>query len=276
MKRILTFIVSHSLFAALCAASLGYETYLLSGLQPNVSVLLFVFCSTVASYNFYWLLSKFAYNNSRGLLQFLKRNAANLAFIAISGAFALLIAVNSMQEVIYFILIAVFLTLLYAIPILYSSLEKLFRVIGFFKAILLAATWTYVTALLPLIHAGESASIYLIAARFFFMLTLCIVFDKKDILADRRHHLHSIATDLPLKTVSLYSTISILSYGFFYFLWIQNSGNTFLYLSLLVVLASLFIVLRLSYKKQGFYFYYVVVDGLMIWSAFNSFIFMLF
>ena len=274
MKGILTFLVSHSIFAALCAAALTVETYLLINATPDYFLILFIFLSTIATYNLYWLISKYAYSTEESFSNFLRVNRYNFVLIIIAGILAFTVLFLHLFEIIHLLLIAVCLTMVYVLPMIFLSLQKILKRIGFFKTVLLAATWTYTTSVLPMLSAELELSYYLIAARFFFMFTLCIIFDKKDIIGDTRHQLHTLATDTPVKLLPILCNISILLYGIFYFIWLQQGlDHPYLYVSLGVILISMLLIHHLSYKTQGFYFYYVFVDGLMLWSAINNIIF---
>ena len=62
--RFLHFILSHSIFIALCAMGLCYQTSLVLHTQNSLSLYGFIFFSTICSYNFYWLLSKFYFTKN--------------------------------------------------------------------------------------------------------------------------------------------------------------------------------------------------------------------
>ena len=59
MASPLRFIFSHAFFVSLCAAALAFETTILGGIAPGLSLIL-VFFSTLAAYNFYILVCRYA------------------------------------------------------------------------------------------------------------------------------------------------------------------------------------------------------------------------
>ncbi|MBK7556801.1 MAG: hypothetical protein IPI54_00070 [Chitinophagaceae bacterium] len=64
---------------------------------------------------------------------------------------------------------------------------------------MLAFTWCYVTAFLPIQKTYwqlDSPEIFIITRRFLFMLMLCIIFDNRDKTVDKIRGLRSLATDL--------------------------------------------------------------------------------
>jgi len=146
---------------------------------------------------------------------------------------------------------------------------------GVLKTFLLAITWTYVTIWFPL--AGKMLEwtpdfLLHLSFRFLFMLILCILFDKRDLEADQKRSYSSVATvftDKQLKLLCnacflLMLLVSLLS-------WKTNSSQTVL-LSNLASVAAAYLLYRLSFKPRGYYFYYFLVDGLMLFSAMVTFI----
>lgn len=128
----------------------------------------------------------------------------------------------------------------------------------------------FVTAYLPLAQHKlqlTKAGITIMTGRFLFMMILCILFDNRDAAIDKIKGLHSLSTDLsPL-------FIKWLLYVLFGLLFICNflSGQFSISLSQTIVLqvtgVITWIVYFISLKKQGYYFYYFGVDGLMFLSA---------
>ena len=120
-------------------------------------------------------------------------------FFLVSGAAGLLLFFN--QSHIYFrnACIAFLLTFLYSVPLLPLNKLAFLRKAGFVKTILLAFTWAYVTAYLPLAHVflhNTTEGCLFISNRFLFMLVLCIIFDNRDIAVDKIRGLHSLSTDV--------------------------------------------------------------------------------
>lgn len=135
------------------------------------------------------------------------------------------------------------------------------------KTVLLAFTWTFVTAYLPIQqshHVLTPLAILILAKRFLFMLMLCIIFDNRDKSIDKINGLHSLATDLSPKLMqaiifSIFILLFLLNL-FFGVYGITGSQVAALQLSAL----STLVVYLFSQKSRGYYFYYFVVDGMMI------------
>ena len=272
--RFLHFILSHSIFIALCAMALCYQTNLILHTQNNFDLYGFVFFSTICSYNFYWLLSKFYFAKKRAYLGYIKENFS-FVIIFIIALIAALYFIIQVPFLIIYVLIGVFLTLLYSLPLWPFEFAKKLQKIGFFKTVLLAFTWAYITSILPAVNLFKNnvtEICLLFAARFCFMLLLCIIFDKRDITVDKSHGLHSLATDIPLKTLNTIIYIVFISYLMMGLLLRYHFNDKPQMFAFLITGGFVWWVYTLSLKKRDYFFYYFLVDGLMLISAGGSFV----
>lgn len=173
------------------------------------------------------------------------------------------------------VIVAVSLTVLYAIPLLPFPFLHFTRKAGVLKTVLLAFTWAYVTAFLPLQKDWvlmNSADVFIFTRRFLFMLMLCIIFDSRDEAVDKIRGLHSLATDLrPNQLLLLITLIFIILFGT-NFLSVTNGISIPQSVALQTSTIALLIVYFFSTRKQGYLFYYFVVDGLMLFSALTTFV----
>ena len=272
--RFLHFILSHSIFIACCAMGLCYQTNVILQLPQNKYLYGFIFFSTICSYNFYWLLSKFYFSKRNFDRVFLKKHFSFLC-IFFTSAVGTLFFLWHVQQIIIYVLVGVFFTILYSLPLWpFASLKKLQR-IGFFKTILLSLTWAYITTVLPvaeLIHVNILPIILLFITRFCFMLLLCIIFDRRDIDVDKLHGLRSLATDIPQQKLSIIINIVFVVYfimGLVLRFHLNDKPQMFAFL---ITGALVWLVYNLSLKKRGYIFYYFLVDGLMLVSAICTFI----
>ncbi len=272
--RFLQFILSHSIFIALCAMGLCYQTALILHTQNNISLYGFVFFSTICSYNFYWLLSKFYFTKKGFYLSFIKEQLSFFILFITALIITVFFLIN-VSFLIPYILVGIFFTLLYSLPLWPFKFSKKLQRIGFFKTVLLAFTWAYITTVLPAVNLLTINLIpvaVLLAARFCFMLLLCIIFDKRDISVDKSHGLHSLATDTPAKTLHTIIYIVFISYFIMGLLLRYHFNDKPQMFAFLVIGGFVWWVYTLSLKKQGYLFYYFLVDGLMLVSATGSFI----
>ncbi len=267
--RFLQFILSHSLFIACCAAGLCYQTNVLLHIPHNVNIYSFIFCSTLCSYNFYWLLSKFYFSDRSLSTAFFRKNSSFIIVFFIAAAGTILFFWE-IKEFFTYIAGGVLLTLLYSLPLWPFAFAKKLQRAGFFKTTLLSLTWAYVTTTLPaasMPHLPLMPFAALFSARFFFMLLLCIIFDMRDISVDKMHGLHSLATDFSRKNLSIIIAFVISLYilsGLFVRYHFHDNAQL---VAFSVTGIIVWLVYKLSLKPQGYVFYYFLVDGLMLVAA---------
>ncbi|MEO7445791.1 MAG: UbiA family prenyltransferase [Ferruginibacter sp.] len=270
----LQFILSHSIFISLCAVALCVQSFILLHLPVLPVLCAFVFFATLASYNFYWLAGKFAFSRKKNISGFLKVNVSYLAILLLSGI-TLLFLLPQLPQAWLLVVVAGICTILYSMPLWNPLAARVARRTGFLKTILLSFTWALVTAWLPAYAGGYPSGGYallllLFTARFFFMLMLCLIFDMRDIHVDKLHALHSLATDLGRADLQRIMVISFLLY------MLAGFSLRFIQEDNLQLVAHVFtgvitwVVYRLSRKKREYVFYYFLVDGLMLISAFGT------
>lgn len=272
--RWLHFILSHSIFISICAAALCYQTFTLLHIPFNYFVYGLVFFATLCSYNFYWLISKYHFTTINDLGAFLIKHFSNLVIFVIA-AVGLLSCLYFLPHVINSVLIAVLLTLLYSVPLWPVKKLAFTRKAGFLKTVLLAFTWAYVTVMIP---AHDAVSVpamsigLLFIARFLFMLMLCVIFDSRDINVDKINSLRSLATDVSSQALrSIMTVVFVLYLAAGFLLRYHFNDNAQIIAFFITGLVTLIVYIQ-SRKEQGYFFYYFLVDGLMLFSAAATFV----
>ncbi|MEX0636063.1 MAG: hypothetical protein WD135_04785 [Ferruginibacter sp.] len=245
------------------------QTYILTGLIIEYKVCWFVFFSTLASYNFYWLVSKYAFRRNSLTTAFLTAELSYLLFFIVAGFGSLFYALQ-LPHLWGLISIGVILTLLYSLPLWPFRFVQKTPKPGFLKTVLLAFTWAYVITVLPV----ESSSgfdrvefLLLFTTRFFFMLMLCSIFDMRDVAMDQLYSLKTLATAVSPKTLQRVMAVTFSIYmfaGITMSLYFSNSKQM---VAFSITAALLWYMYRLSLRKQGYLFYYFGVDGLMLFSS---------
>ena len=271
----LRFILSHSIFVAVCAGALCWQTVVLLGLGEDRYLYAFVFFATLCSYNLYWLISRYFFRpTGTSISQMISGAPVQVALFLVSACGTVIFYFKSGLMLIE-VLPAVLLTLVYSGQLIPLPQFRFTRKAGILKTILLAFTWTYVTTFLPIIHLQlqlNDASIFIITRRFLFMLMLCIIFDSRDIAVDKIRGMRSLATELSSQTLRL------LIFIIFGILFLSNFLSTRILISIphMVALQVTTIALLVTYyystKKQGYFFYYFFVDGMMLFSALATYI----
>jgi 4-hydroxybenzoate polyprenyltransferase len=270
--RLLHFILSHSIFVACCAVSLCAQTNILLHLSHEVNLYGFVFFSTLCSYNFYWLLSKFYFSSRKFNYDFVRKNFSFFGVFLLAGILSFYFALQLMA-ILPFIAIGIFLTLLYSLPLWPIYFLRKWLQVGFLKTILLSITWAYVTIFLPAfsnesyVHLPISAIVLLFATRLFFMLLLCSVFDTRDIAVDKINGLHSLATDVSKKRLSIILLLIYFAYLFSALIFCYAYSDAKQAIAFIFVGILLGIIYTFSTQKRGYFFYYFLVDGLMLLSG---------
>ena len=273
--RWLQFILSHSIFISLCAVALCSQTYILLHLPVDPSMMGLIFFSTLGSYNFYWILSKFYFKRTRDISIFLQDHASNLLMLIIAaGGIAWYLV--TIPAVIPSFIMAGILTIFYSLPLWPVKALAFTRRAGFMKTVLLAFTWTYVTVLIPVQQLGLPAfgqdTLLLFGARFLFMLMLCIIFDSRDIHVDKLRSLRSLATDVNKQTLQMIMAAVFTGYllmGILLRIYYDDGRQVLAFLITGLVTLQVY---RMSLRKQEYLFYYFGVDGLMLFSALSSFL----
>jgi len=272
--RWLHFILSHSIFISICAAALCYQTFELLHIPFNYFVYGLVFFATLCSYNFYWLISKYHFTTINDMSIFLKMHFSNV-FIFVMAAIGLLCCLYFLPAVIPSVSIAVLLTLLYSLPLWPLKQLAFTRKAGFLKTSLLAFTWAYVTVMIPVHDAvavpGLSVGL-LFTARFLFMLMLCVIFDSRDIKVDKINSLRSLATDVSTKTLRVIMAVVFTLYLAAGFILRYHFNDNAQIIAFFITGMVTFIVYMQSRKDKGYFFYYFLVDGLMLFSAAATFV----
>jgi hypothetical protein len=270
----LKFILSHSIFISFCAVALCYQTFELLHYAVNYFIYGLIFFSTLCSYNFYWLISKYYFRGNTGIVEFLVKHFSNVCLFSIAGI-GMFYCLYFIPAIIPEMFIAACFTLLYSLPLWPIKRFSFFRKAGFLKTVLLAFTWTYITVMIPAgrVAFGGGVSIALLfAARFLFMLMLCIIFDSRDINIDKIHALRSLATDVSSRTLQNIMAVVFILYLATGFLLRYYFNDTAQVVAFLITGIFTLFVYWLSLKKQDYYFYYFLVDGLMLFSALATFV----
>ena len=268
------FILSHSIFIAVCAVAMCYQTTTLLHLQTNIWLSGFIFFATLFSYNSYWLFSKKIFGSVFYQQIFFKKERFKIALLAvyltglITCYFQTSLTVNLVWP-------ALLLNILYIVPLLPYKALRFTRRLGVLKTILLAFTWMFVTGFLPMQQSALSLTNFeavLLLNRFLFMLLLCVVFDNRDVAVDKIKGLHSIATGLkPASLKFLVVMLFILLAGSVYLL--QYLGlNLEQAFALLISAIATGYIFYLSLQKRSYFFYYFFVDGMMLFSAIATYI----
>lgn len=270
LKYLFNFFLFTSLFIAGCALLMVHQTNQLLQLHYDYTdYLLFVFFSTLCSYNFHWFLSQDIESETIRVRWTKAHKTLHLVLTAIGLAGA---AWYFFQLTLHWMWLAgaVLLTFLYSAPKISIGPFRHLKKIAVGKTLFLAFVWTYVTTFLPLAfdeqHWNPQAFLFG-GSRFFLIYAICILFDYRDRDFDRKEGIRSMITYLSETGIHILFFASLLLFGLCTGLLYYHGFSLPTILLLLIpglILIPLYPVARKNFSD---YLYYFVLDGLMMLSA---------
>jgi 4-hydroxybenzoate polyprenyltransferase len=269
-RKIVDFFVFSSLYIALCAVVMVWQTSkLLLGTEPSGRLIGFVFFSTICSYNFHWWLTpksaspsrRVHWSNRHKILHFI------LYLVGLVGAGVYFLYLLHYLPALLF---GVLLTFLYSAPKLPQRIFSQLQKIAVGKTLFLTFVWVYVTSVLPVIVADapwRMSFVLFAAGRLFLIYAICILFDYRDREDDRSQGIKSLITMLDERGIDLLFTVSIalffvVSICLYFFHY--NAFYIFLLLIPGIITAALYREAKRNFSDD---LYYIVLDGLMMFSG---------
>jgi 4-hydroxybenzoate polyprenyltransferase len=275
-RTIIDYFVFSSLYIAISAVLMVWQTtWLLLGVVPPGRLLGFVFFATICSYNFHWYLTPRSISPSRRV-QWTYRHKALHFVLYLTGVVGSAVYFFYLAHYFIALCFAAFLTFLYSAPKLPQRAFQRLQKIAVGKTLFLSFVWVYVTTVLPLIVAGAKwhpSFVLFTTGRFFLIYGICIIFDYRDRDDDKQHGIRSLITLLSEKGIDLLFWISMT--GFF----LSNLALAFYHYPAYYVFLLLIpgVITSALYKESKRNFsddlYYIVLDGLMMFSGLLMFIF---
>ena len=269
-RKVLDFFLFSSLFISCCATLMVYQTIQLVPIEGNTFPLYsFVFFSTICSYNTHWYFTPLA-KNERSRSVWTQKHMRLQLFLAIAGAISSFCFLPYFLPVLHWILPAVLLTFLYTAPKIPLNAFRFLKKLAIGKTIYLAVVWTYVTAAMPLLLyevTWTGKEVLFCLARLFFVYAVCILFDYRDREQDRMDGIRSLVTYFEEKGINRLFAFSLVLFAVFTILLSQYTIPYWQVIVMLLpglMLASLF---QPSKRNFSDYLYYLVLDGLMMFSS---------
>lgn len=254
-----------SVYVSVCAVLMVWQTNTLFNFRDiNNDFYYFVFFATICSYNFHWYLTPADYSASERIGWSAENKTLQLTLV-VAGGIGAAICFWPLRSHWLPLGGAAILTFLYSAPKVPHPAFMWLRKIAIGKTLFLTAVWTYVTALLPVFLTGEPLTASLICFtlhRFFLVYAICILFDYRDLEADKKEGIRSLITYLSKPNlIRLYYCSLFLSAIFaFTFQW-----PVLLFLITPVLITAL--ITRYTLQTRSDLFYYFVLDGMVMLSA---------
>lgn len=271
--RLIHFIFSRSIFVSLCAAFLCVQTFILTKVQLQMSIVTLVFFATLFFYNFYAILIRWQSDIVHNKIIVLEKYAANFSLLLFAVVF-ILDGLIKHPNLLAFIWVPTATSGLYVLLRINNIYLVFLKKLGFFKTILLSFTWAYMTVILPVLYAQNSLSelvINVFFIRFIFMLMLGVIFDFRDVQKDKKNNMSSVTTMFNKSQLIVLMMILLLLNALLCYWNLKNLEDVQQFI-LMISTVLCFLFFTISFKKRDYYFYYFLVDGLMLISAMASII----
>lgn len=232
---------------------------------PSPAFLSFLFYGTLCSYNTHTFLTVKYTRSDTPAAPHPLHPSTHLILALGAGVAALPFIVAQLSQGVWFALILA-LPFFYSAPKLPQAPFRNLKRIAVVKTFYLAASWTLVTIILPVIlNPGirEQAPWTYLINRFFLLYALCLIFDLRDRDADAREGIHSLPTRFPEKTIDrifYLCIIVVVCSG----IWVTPVHGDVK--SLLVIQGPAWAMALLypwAKKLRSAYFYHGVLDGLL-------------
>jgi 4-hydroxybenzoate polyprenyltransferase len=183
-------------------------------LYTNLHV--FIFASTLLVYNVHYLVKKAKLHQSDQYAWVQQHKWLNYIFASIGFILSLVYFFRLPIHLRWTSSLLAVLSFAYSLPILPFLHKQRLKDIGWLKGFLLAAVWTMVTAVLPIVYYRQSALSYPFECllRFIFMLLLCLAFDIRDMKVDQEQGIDTMPSRLGLvNTYALMNGLAVLFIG---------------------------------------------------------------
>ncbi len=259
LKLFFDFFLFSNLFISLCAVAMTAETYLLAHSAINRLYILFVFASTFALYNLQRLFytgKKFGDSKSeRHRWIFEHRKLLLVLSAAASTGIAILIFFFPVKFILWFSLLGL-ISLSYFLP--FTNL----RSIPLVKAVLVALVWTCITYYYPLfITSLRVEDCQGGIARFFFLISLAVAFNIRDIEIDRKSSVKTLPVIFGAKPTKILCVIFLFGFSV---LIIFLDYNMRIQIGLLFSALATVMFIFYARETRSEYFYSLWMDGMLI------------
>jgi hypothetical protein len=259
-------------YIALCAVVMCLATTRLFRLQVPDSLFILLFTGTLASYSLHWYLTDSSADQThRGRWNHQHKRLLILSFAGAS--IVCLIVLVQLRAHILVLLPVILLTFLYTAPKIDWPPFYVLRRIAILKTAYLALVWAYATSVLPFFfslvpHSFDWAiMVNWFLNRFFLIYSIALWFDYRDRVDDKQSKWLTIVSMLNEKQIRTFE-IGIASCFFLTLIALHNHGFTAL-ISLCLALPMIVLLLtaRLISRQSSDYWYYVYLDGLLLFSG---------
>lgn len=275
VKLFTDIVIFGNIFIAICAVFMTQNTlWFLHIKHTNHTYTYFVFFATLASYNFHWY---FTHDNNMHSerINWLNANKNIHLLLLVIGILGIIIFSPFLVQQAVWVLPAIIFTILYSAPkVPIAKFQEFTKYIPG-KTLLLAITWTYVTAILPIIIYGfqwNNAATLFVVNNFLLVLPICILFDIRDKETDKQSGLKSIVIAFPTQIIKIIFMCSLALNIITAFILYTFHANLLQTIYLMIPALLTLLLYETAVNTRNDYLYYFILDGLMMLSAILYFI----
>lgn len=247
---------------------MAWQTQYLFGIV-DYNFLLFIFASTICCYGFHALVNSTASStNNREKWNYKNRKHLFIS-IVLSGMVVVMTSFHYLDNI-FPILLAFFAAFLYSAPNLSFKPFIWLRRVALGKTLYLATVWTTITGILPIWvqhqNFNDQQLLLFVANRFFLVYAICILFDNRDLQADRIKGVKTITSFFSNKYIQAIYYCSLIA-SILIAVGINLDGKH-LEESIYLIIAPLIglLLYQKSTQSHGL-FYDFGLDGLMMMAA---------
>jgi len=267
LKSFLDFLLYSNIFIAVCAAAMTVESFLFINSEFHWSYIAFVFSSTLTLYNFPVFFDDNFLPERSGRHQWVSENKKLLAALFMlgllgTGTFALFFSIK----------FALWFSPVALIAFAYFFPQTQLRGILGLKTFTVAFVWTCTTAIFPLLLYSDfnlplsfvNANAAILLQNFLFIFPLCLIFNVRDIEADRKANVRTLPVIYGVKVTQLVCLIFLVLFSVLVAISLSlHQARTGLLIS---GVAAIGLIVFASEKRSDYY-YSLWVDGLILLQA---------
>ncbi len=258
MKKILDFIIYSNVFIALCCVAVTLQTAIIFNQSNSIYEYAIInFIATFILYNLQRLYYSAKYDTNPKYVWYTKNRRILLTIIVLllllSFNFLWAFFITNIKHLLIYSSLSI-ISILYFLPPI--QLKKY----GVLKPFLISFVFVTIAILIPLNFKVTQPILIYTLAQFFFISTLCVLFDIRDIETDKLNTIKTIPLILGIKKTKIIAIVLVSSYLILIFFLQINYLN----FSVVLVFSLALIITALSSVKRNNYFYLLMVDGLII------------
>ena len=269
LAKISQTIIFGNIYISIAAVLMSLYTFHIFEIQTDQSYLLFVFFATLTSYSFHWFLTPDVHSHSERYIWVNDHKKLLLTLFVTGSAGSAIFLYELRTHFLLLISLALFTFLYSASKIPVKPFEYLKRIV-IPKTLHLAAAWTIVTVVVPLViteKKWEPQYTIFMLNRFFLIYSICALFDYRDREEDKIQGIRNLVGLLSFGQIKFLFYVCLILF-FITGVILPFHGIHLTELSILL-LPGIFLLFSFNSSTGSVsdYWYYFYLDGLMMLSS---------